>query len=219
MNSKKMAVILAGSGYLDGSEINEAVLALLALDQRKICYEIFAPNINLHHVINHFTQEEEVSKRNVLHEAARIARSKIKDIKELQVENFMAIVLPGGFGVAKNLSSLVFKGSQCEILPVLENILKEFHQQKKPIGAICIAPAIVAKALQEYKVKITLGHDIETAQEMKKIHCICEEKNSQEICIDEKNLVFSTPAYMNEAHRGEIFQGISLLIEEISKRI
>ncbi len=71
---KKFAVVLSGCGVYDGAEIQEATLSMLAIAKQGCRYEIFAPDTKQHHVINHITGDEMEESRNVLVEAARIAR-------------------------------------------------------------------------------------------------------------------------------------------------
>ena len=145
MGNKKFAVILAGCGVFDGAEIHEATMTLYAIAKNNCTYEIFAPNIEQFHVVNHLTGQEMPESRNVLVESARIARGNIKPLSEFIADDFDAIILPGGFGVAKNLSDFAFKGADSSVLPDLQNALVSVYEQKKPIGALCISPAIVAK--------------------------------------------------------------------------
>jgi enhancing lycopene biosynthesis protein 2 len=159
---KQVAVILSGCGVYDGAEIHESVLTLLAIAKQDAEYTIFAPNTNQHHVINHLKGEPTEETRNVLVEAARIARGTIKPLSEFTATNFDALVLPGGFGAAKNLSSLAFDGPNCSVETETARAVKETHAAGKPIGALCIAPAVIAKILGE--VTVTIGQDEGTAQ-------------------------------------------------------
>lgn len=157
---KKVAVILSGCGYLDGSEIRESVLTLLALDTVNIEYQIFAPDEPLFHVIDHVSGEINMTeRRNILQEAGRIARGKISSLDQLNENEFDGLILPGGFGVAKNLSTFAFKGAEARVHGTVASILKAFHQSKKPIGAICISPALLALTFGELHPTITLGSD------------------------------------------------------------
>ena len=166
---KKVAVILAGCGYLDGAEIRESVLTYLALSKYKdIEIDTFAPNENQHHTVNHLIGEETKVQRNILEESARIARGKVSDLKELNESNYDALLLPGGFGVAKNLSKFAFKGSTGEINKFYAQNLRAFYNNKKPIGAICISPAVIALELGSENIEVTIGKDKETAQELEK---------------------------------------------------
>ncbi|GAI95353.1 unnamed protein product, partial [marine sediment metagenome] len=141
--SKKFAVVLSGSGVFDGAEIHEATLTLYAIVKNGGTYEIFAPDIPQHHVVNHITGEEMNETRNVLIEAARIARGKIKPLSEFNEKDFDAIIFPGGFGAAKNLSSFAFDGVNCSVNKDVENSIKQMADAKKPIGALCISPVIL----------------------------------------------------------------------------
>jgi len=154
---KKVAVILCGSGYRDGSEIREAVATLWALSQEHAKVQCFAPDSFQHDVVNCLTGAAvPTEKRNMLVEAARIARGEVEPLTELKVENFDALLIPGGFGAAKNLCDFAFKGSQGQVIPEMEKVITGFFTTKKPIGAICIAPAIVAIALRKKGLLLTV---------------------------------------------------------------
>jgi len=193
----KVAIILSGCGVFDGSEIHEAVLTMLAVVKNGGKYEMFAPDIPQFHVINHLTGEEMKESRNVLYESARIARGQIHKLSDLQVENFDAVIMPGGFGAAKNLSDLAFKGAQCSVLPELEKIIKDAVGQSKPIGALCISPAVIAKVLKG--AEVTIGNDADTVKEIKKMGGIHTETTNSQIIIDRKYNLVTTPCYMLDA--------------------
>lgn len=215
MKMKKVAVILSGCGYLDGAEIRESVLALLALDIEGIEYSIFAPDMQQHHVVNHITGEPDPSaSRNVLQEAGRIARGEISPITELKAEQFDGLVIPGGFGVAKNLSTFVFKGAEGEVDSVVVAVLTDFKTSHKPIGAICISPALLALAFGDLQPTLTIGSHAGTAAEIEKtgaVHQVCE---TNDCVIDTTNRLVTTPAYMDDhANLKDIFQGITKLVK------
>ncbi len=211
--SKKVAVILAGCGHLDGAEIREAVLALYFLDKHGAETQCFAPDIKQHDVVNHLTGEAVNEERNVLQEAARIARGKIRSLNELNADEFDAVVLPGGYGVAKNLSDLALKGAEAKALPAYEKGLKAFNEAGKPIGAICIAPAVLVAALT--KGTVTIGEDKGTAEVIQKLggkHLNCA---TNEICIDEEEKIVSTSAYMRDDKLAKIGEGIESLVKKV----
>ncbi|WP_321295759.1 isoprenoid biosynthesis glyoxalase ElbB [Marinifilum fragile] len=214
MNSKKkFAVVLAGSGVYDGSEIHEATLALYAISKNGGEYEIFAPNIDQYHVINHITGEEMAEKRNVLVEAARIARGNIKDLKEFDANNYDAILFPGGFGVAKNLCTFAFKGPDCDVNQDVETALKAMHEAGKPIGALCIAPALIAKILG--KVEVTIGHDAGTAEAITSLGATHINTSHGEIVFDKENKIVTTPCYMLDATIAQIGEGAENVVKTI----
>lgn len=214
MNSKKkFAVILAGSGVYDGSEIHEATLSMYAISKNGGEYQLFAPNIDQHHVINHLTGEEMPEKRNVLVESARIARGKVKDLKEFSGDQFDAILFPGGFGVAKNLCSFAFNGPDCMVNPDVEKALKEMHIAKKPIGALCIAPALIAKILSN--VEVTIGQDAGTAEAITQMGAIHVNTNHGEIVFDKENKIVTTPCYMLDATIAQIGEGAEKVVKTI----
>ncbi|MBL4909496.1 MAG: isoprenoid biosynthesis glyoxalase ElbB [Alteromonadaceae bacterium] len=212
---KKIAIILSGCGVYDGSEIHEAVLTMLAITQQGGEYRCFAPNINQHHVVNHLTGNiEEGETRNVLVESARIARGDIEDINELVVTDFDALVLPGGFGAAKNLCDFAIKGESCMMQSDVLRVFQAFAQANKPAGYICIAPAMIALVYGQGS-QGTIGTDRDIAAQLTSMglkHISCP---VDEIVMDEKNKVISTPAYMLAGNIGEAAQGINKLIEKL----
>jgi enhancing lycopene biosynthesis protein 2 len=212
---KKIAIILSGCGVYDGSEIHESVLTLLAIEQLGARYRCFAPNINQHHVINHLTGEvNENESRNVLVESARIARGDIEDISELYQDEFDALILPGGFGAAKNLCDFAIKGSECQINAEILKACQSFIAAEKPLGFMCIAPAMLP-LIYSQGVQGTIGKDKDIAQsiiDMGLSHVDC---NVDDIVIDETNKVVSTPAYMLATSLVEAASGINKLVKKV----
>lgn len=209
----RVAVVISGCGSLDGAEIFETVFTLLELDKNNIDAKIFAPNQKQHYVINHLTKKEVAEERNVLVESARIARGKIQPLNELQVKDFDALILPGGFGAATNLSDVAFKNENATLIEGLKKIIIEFHKLSKPIGGICISPAVLAVALKdEVKVKITLGDKNELITKLGALEEIC---SANDIVIDQENKLVTTPAFMLDAPLTQIHTGISKLVNKI----
>ena len=212
---KKVAVILSGCGVYDGAEIHESVITLLRLDQRGAQVQCFAPNIAQMHVINHLTGEEMPESRNVLTEAARIARGDVADVRDLQVDKFDALILPGGFGVAKNLSNFAVEGANCSVQPDVLSVAQAFAQAGKPIGLICIAPALAVKIFGE-GVSCTLGAEDDPAAEalvaMGGQHVGC---TVEDIVEDQQRKLVSTPAYMLAQSIAEAASGINKLVDRV----
>lgn len=214
----KIGVILSGCGVYDGSEIYETVLTLLAIDRAGAEAVCMAPDIPQMHVINHLTGEPVAGEqRNVLQEAARIARGKIKNLKNVKAADIDALVLPGGFGAAKNLCDFAVKGPDCTVNPEVARLMREIVQAKKPLAAICIAPALVAKVLGEDRLapEITIGSDQGTAQALETMggkHVTCPVR---EIVIDQKNKIITTPAYMLAERISEAADGIEKTIKTL----
>lgn len=213
---KKFAVILSGSGVYDGAEIHEATLTLLAIDRSGHQYDIFAPDIMQHHVVNHLTGEQMAEKRNVLVESARIARGNIKAMDKLIPEYYDGLVIPGGFGVAKNLSTFAVEGANCDINPDLERIVKQFAASKKPIGALCISPAIVAAILED--VTVTIGSDAGTIEQIEKTGAKHKITTHGEVVHDPVTNVFSTPCYMLNATISQIADGAEAIIKAMVEK-
>lgn len=209
----KVAVVISGCGSLDGAEIFETVFTLLALDKNNADVKIFAPSKNQHYVINHLTGEEMSEERNILVESARIARGKIQSLSKLYVKDFDALILPGGSGAAINLSDLVLKNEHGKVIKELKEIIVQFYKLSKPIGAICISPAILALALKEHaKIKITLGKENEL---INKVGAKEETCYAYDIVVDESNKLVTTPAFMLDAPLTQIHKGISNLVAKI----
>ena len=210
---KKFAVILAGCGVFDGSEIHEATLTLLAIQKKGSEYQCFAPNIDQYHVINHITGEEMQQTRNVLVESARIARGNIKDISELNIKDYDGVIFPGGFGVAKNLSDFAFKGVESEVLPSVTEVILAFWKAKKPIGALCISPAIIAKVIPN--ATLTIGNDAGTKEAIEKMGAKHMEATHGEVITDTENKIVTTPCYMLDATIAQIEKGANNLVNQI----
>jgi len=210
---KKIAVILAGNGVFDGAEIHEATLTLYAIAKHNATYEIFAPNINQHHVINHITGEEMPEKRNVLVESARIARGKITDLAKFDASQFDALIFPGGFGVAKNLCTFAFDGINCKVNIDVEKAIRSMIEQKKPVGALCIAPVLLAKILGD--VELTIGQDKGTADAVRNMGARHKETTHGDVIVDKKYKVATTPCYMLDATIAQIGDGANNVVKAI----
>lgn len=213
---KKIAVILSGCGVFDGSEIHESVLTLLYLDQAGASVKCFAPDIAQAHVVNHLTGEvAEGESRNVLVEAARISRGSINKLVDLKADEFDAVIIPGGFGAAKNLCNFAFEGANLSVNDQIENTIKAFHVQKKPIGILCIAPVIGAKVLGAC---VTIGDSADVAAAIEKVGGSHVNKAVTDIQIDETNNVISAPAYMYDAKISDVAIGIEKLVTAVINR-
>ena len=214
----RIGVVLAGCGHLDGSEIHEAVLTAYFLQQEGAELVFCAPDVDQMHVINHLTgQVAAGEKRNVLVESARIARGDITAVEKLKVRDLDALVLPGGYGAAKNLSTFATEGPQCTVHPGVEGLVREVHKQGKPIGAICIAPALIAKVLGKEGPTLTIGNDAGTAKALGACGAKHENRRVDEVTIDRKLRIVSTPAYMLGPNITDIAKGIAALCKEVVK--
>jgi len=212
---KKIGVVLSGCGVRDGSEIHEAVLTLLAIDQCGAEAVCMAPNAEFPET-DHLAMQETGAKRNALVESARIARGNIRDIREVKASGLDAIILPGGFGAAKNLCDFAMKGAAATVHPEVVRLLKEMVAAKKPIGAICIAPVVLAAVLgRELAPTLTIGNDAGTAAEIEKTGAKHQECPVKEFVVDRKNKLVTTPAYMLATHISEAFEGIGRCVKEV----
>ena len=212
--SKKIAVILSGCGVYDGAEIHESVITLLRLDQRGAQVECFAPDVAQLHVINHLTGEEMPESRNVLVESARIARGAVKNIGQANAADFDALIVPGGFGAAKNLSNFAVEGAGCSINPQVLALAEAFAEAGKPVGLICISPALAAK-IYGPGVTCTIGNDADTAAALDKMGATHLECSVEDIVEDQARKLVSTPAYMLGKNISEVASGINKLVDRV----
>lgn len=207
---KKFAVILSGCGVYDGAEIHEATMTMLAIMKAGAQYELFAPDIAQHHVINHLTGEVMNESRNVLVESARIARGAIKNLQEYKPEKFDALIFPGGFGAAKNLCDFAFNGSDCTINEDVDNSIRQTIKAGLPIGALCISPVILAKILGEGEM--TIGQDAGTAEAIEKMGATHRATGHGEVVVDPEKKIFTTPCYMLDATILDIEKGATNIV-------
>ncbi|MFG6138421.1 isoprenoid biosynthesis glyoxalase ElbB [Halomonas sp. B23F22_10] len=214
--SKQVAVILSGCGVQDGSEIYETTLTLLRLDQLGIGYRCFAPDIDQHDVVDHRSGEAAGERRNVLVESARLARGEISPLAELEADEFDAVILPGGFGAAKNLSNFAVAGADMVIHEGLVEAMAEFHEERKPIGLMCIAPVMVPRLLGP-GIAVTIGHDPGVAGAISSMGGLHRSCGVEDIVVDFDNRVVTTPAYMLATRLGEAATGIFKLVDRIDE--
>lgn len=213
---KKIAVILGGSGVFDGSEIHEAVLALFAIEQQGACWHCFAPNIDQHQVINHLNGEVSHEIRNVLVESARIARGNISDVATLNINDYDALLVPGGFGVANNLSDFARHGSACQLNEDVKQACQAFAHANKPAAYLCIAPTLIPQ-IYGPGAKATIGNDPDTASAFNAMggeHIQCP---VDDFVLDQKRRLLTTPAYMLATNISEAATGINKLVQELIK--
>lgn len=216
-----IAVLLSGCGHLDGAEINESVLSLLALSERQVPYQVFSLNKMQELVVNHLTLKiEESANRNIMVESARIARGEIKDISELRASDYTALIMPGGFGVARNFSDLAIKDEEFEVKEEIAQVIMSFFEVKKPIGGICISPAIIAKVLSRYSnnLLVTLGDEHSILKNIKGVKQeVCK---ADEVIIDFNNKIVTTPAFMIEGvSLALVYKGISKMMDSLLELI
>ncbi len=213
----KVGVLLSGCGVFDGAEIHESVLTLLALDQKGATWVCCAPNVNQAAVVDHTTKTPAAETRNVLREAARIARGNIRDLATVKAAELDALIVPGGLGAAKNLSNFADKGADCTVNPEVERLVGECVAAGKPVGAICIAPATLARILGKRGVAatITIGNDPGTAKAIAAMGCRHENHAVNEIAVDTRHKIVTTPAYMLGPGPAAIFEGIRRLVDKV----
>jgi enhancing lycopene biosynthesis protein 2 len=214
---KNVAVILSGCGVFDGSEIHEACAALLALHRAEAQVVICAPSGPQHHVVNHLAGEPaEGESRDILAESARIARGEIKPLAEVDAADFDAVLLPGGFGAAKNLCSFAVDGEKCTVHPEVESFLRSARDQGLAIGAMCIAPVILARLFgPDLNPSVTIGNDPATAAKINLMGAHHIDCDPDETVVDEANNMVTTPAYMSAGNIGEVFDGAKSCVEKL----
>lgn len=210
----KVAVVLSGCGVYDGSEIHEASACLVHLSRGKAEVDMFAPDENQMHVVNHLTGSPvDGQSRNVLEESARIARGNVKPLNQLLSSQFDAVVFPGGFGAAKNLSTFAVDGTKMKVNKDVERVLREFHSAKKPIGLCCISPVLAANVIKGCQV--TIGSDQGTASAIEQMGAKHINKTVTEAMVDTSEKVVTTPAFMCDAGLHDIFDGIGVMISQV----
>ncbi|HTH16195.1 MAG TPA: isoprenoid biosynthesis glyoxalase ElbB [Magnetospirillum sp.] len=213
MTNPVFAVVLSGCGVYDGAEIHEAVLTMLAINRAGGTYQCFAPDVAQMHVVNHLTGEEAPESRNVLVESARIARGQIKPLSTFEAAKFDAIVFPGGFGAAKNLCSFAADGAECTVNADVSRAIKAMRMAGKPIGALCIAPAILARVLGD--VELTIGTDAGTASALEQMGARHVNRLHGQIAVDEAMKVVTTPCYMLDSRIGQIADGAEAVVNKL----
>ena len=210
-----IGVLLSGCGVYDGSEIHEAVLTLLALDRAGADVQCLAPDMEQRDVVNHLTGEPQGESRNVLVESARIARGNIKNIKEVSAADLDGLIIPGGFGAAKNLSDFALRGAEAQVQPEVKRLLEEMVDAGKPVGAICIAPATLTRALADRHPEVTIGTDLPTAAAIKTMGGVHVDHAVDEIHVDSRLKIVTTPAYMLGPGIKDVAVGIEKLVAAV----
>lgn len=211
---KRVGVILAGCGVQDGSEIHEAVITLLALDRAGAEAVCLAPDLELQ-AVNHLTGKATDERRSALVESARIARGKVRDVAKVTAADVDALIFPGGLGAAKNLCDFASKGPGCTVHPGVEKLARAVHAAGKPIGAMCIAPVLVAKLFGIEHPSLTIGADVETARAIEAMGARHEDRGVNEVVIDRDRRLVTTPAYMLAKSISEAAGGIEALVREV----
>lgn len=213
--SKKVAVVLSGCGVFDGAEIHESVITLLRLDQQGAEVQCFAPDVAQMHVVNHLTGEvSEGESRNVLVEAARIARGEVADLATADASQFDALIAPGGFGAAKNLCDFAVKGAEMTVNADFFKFAQAVREQNKPVGLLCIAPAMTGKIFGT-GASCTIGTDADTAAAIEATGAVHCDRAVEDICVDEANKLVTTPAYMLAGRISEAAAGINRLVDKV----
>jgi len=219
---KKIGVVLSGCGHQDGSEIHEAVFTLHALDKSDVDVIIMAPDMDQFHVINHLNGEEEISEsRNILVESARIARGEVVDVATISGQQLDALIFPGGTGMTKNIFDYSMAGINCTVIPDVQRLVVEVLEANKPLGAICIAPVMVAKIL-EYLGRtgtVTGGFNDNINNDIKAMGINTIEVGAEDIVVDEENKIVTTPAYVEAKSMSEAFMGIEKLVNKVLELI
>jgi enhancing lycopene biosynthesis protein 2 len=225
----KIGVLLSGCGVYDGSEIHEAVLTLLAIDKAGAESVCLAPDIAQHHVVNHLTGNEMPETRNVLVESARIARGNILPLSQVKLEELDALAMPGGFGAAKNLTKWAFSGPEGNILPEVKKLITEMVKMGKPIAAVCMSPTVVAKAMEDSGLKLTLTVGTTEAptpyeiaaisQGMESLGAKAQYCHTDQVVVDDMHNIVTSPCYMMEASISEIYTGIEKTIAKLVEMV
>ena len=213
MEKKKIAVVLSGCGVMDGSEIHEAVTAMLAIEQQGGVYHCFAPEGEQSVVMNHATKQPSSEIRRMPAEAARIARGDISLLRSFRVQDYDAVLFPGGMGAVLNLCDFARRGKDCSVHPDVERVVKEMHAAGKPIVALCIAPVLITRILHD--VTVTIGDDSETCLAIKAMGGTPEICSAAQVCIDKKNKIITTPCYMLDKSLKDVAQSTSNAVRDL----
>lgn len=214
----KIGVLLSGCGVYDGSEIHESVMTLFYLEKKEAKIVCMAPDMEQMHVVNHLNGEVSPQEsRNVLAESARIARGDIQDITDVDAQQLDALILPGGFGAAKNLSDFATAGKDCTVNPATKSLVRTIYQTDKPIGALCIAPAVIAKIFEDTGVtpEITVGRDEDTAEALEEMGSSHTDRAVDETVVDKENKIVTTPCYMLADGILDVSKGVKKLVDEV----
>ena len=218
----KVGVVLSGCGHQDGSEIHEAVFTLHALEKAGAEAIIMAPDMDQFHVINHLNGNEDLSEsRNILVESARIARGKVVDVASVSGHQLDALIFPGGTGMAKNIFDYSMAGINCTVISDVQRLVVEILEADKPLGAICIAPVMIAKVL-EYLGRtgtVTGGFNVEINNDIKAMGINAVEVGAEEIVVDKENKIVTTPAYVDAKSMNESCTGIEKLVDKVLELI
>ena len=214
MAGVRVGLVLSGCGVMDGSEIHEAVSILIALDRRGAKVVCMAPDVPQSSTINHLTKKPEAQGRRVLDESARIARGNVRDMAGVKAADLDALVFPGGYGAAKNLSTFAVDGANCKVNSQVERLVREMHAGGKPIGMACIAPVIAAKLFGS-KATVTIGTDRGTADAIRSMGARHKDVGETDVCVDEANRLVTTPCYMNNVGPWTVYQGAEKMVEEV----
>ena len=227
--SKKIGVLLSGCGVYDGSEIQESVFTLLSIAENGGDALCMAPNKDQHHVLDHTTGNEMEENRNMLVEAARIARGDIKDLSQVSVDDMNALIIPGGFGAAKNLTKWAFSGQEGEIDESVKSVIHAMVSAGKPVVGLCMGPTVIAKALEgtDVHARLTVGTDAEESpyeigaisQGMEAVGAVAEMKTKAEISIDENNRIITAPCYMMEANVLDVRNNIKQAVDALFRML
>lgn len=217
--TKRIGIVLSGCGVFDGAEIHEAVLTLLAVARNGATAICMAPDVSFD-VVDHITKKPTGERRSVLIEAARLARGSIAALGSVDPSSLDGVIFPGGFGAAKNLSTFAAKGADAEVLPEVARLVRSMHEQRKPIGAVCIAPAVIAAIFKgsKRKVSLTIGDDVDTAKAIEACGAVHAECRVDGVVVDEVNLIVSTPAYMLGPGISDVAVGIEKLVDAVLAR-
>jgi enhancing lycopene biosynthesis protein 2 len=216
MPKKRIGVLLSGCGVMDGSEIHEATLTLFFLDKQGAEIICMAPNKEQNDVMDHIAGAPTQEKRRVMVEAARIARGNIQNVKNVNADDLDAIIIPGGSGAAKNLCTFAKEGPDCRVDEDVARLLWALYRAKKPIGALCIAPALIARLFgAEISPELTIGTDAGTASALEKMGARHKKALVDEIVVDSKNKIVTTPCYMLAKSIKEVGAGVEKLVAQI----
>lgn len=213
MSKKRVAVILAGCGNLDGNNIQETILLLTSIAREGAAFQCFAPDVEQHHVVDHYTRKEMPERRYVLHEAARMVQGDVQPLSKFNADDFDALVFPGGYGVVKNLCTYAIAGTNATVNAEVSDAIVAMHRAKKPLGAMCISPILLSLVL--HHGTITLGATCDASKDAEAMGMTHREAKQDEFVEDKENLIFTTPCFMLPNDLARVWTGTSAMVKAI----
>jgi len=224
VSEQTVAVVLSGCGVMDGAEVTEAVGLIVSLSQAGFGMAFYAPDRFQANVIDHYRGVAAGESRNILSEAARIARGNIKPLSAIRPEAHCAIVFPGCFGAAKNLCNFAEAGGRANLYEDVQAALSPFVEERKPIVALCAAPLVLGLIARNCGIsgsRITFGGYAEGKAMVDALGVWGQTHVEMPVdgaCVDEGHRFVSVPAYMyGGATPAQVFAGCQAAVAALKQ--